>query len=180
MGCRDMFDDRQPQSGASGGASPRWVDPIEPFEDAVELRGGDADALVRNADVDTAPGRLRHDGHRRPSGAVDDGVLDQVPQRYDELVPVSEDRVAPDPTGDQLHALVGGVNAHPVDGTFDDRVDGYGVHRLQRVVALQPRQLDDLLHQPRQPLALGAHAGGETLHGFRVVRCLGNRLREEL
>ena len=43
----------------------------------------------------------------------------------------------------------------------DDLVDVDRARLVQRVVALQPGQLDDLLHQPGQPVALGLHPAGE-------------------
>ena len=51
----------------------------------------------------------------------------------------------------------------------DRRVDGDRDRRLERVVALQPGQLDDLLDQPREPLALDQHPVGEALDRLGVV-----------
>ena len=56
-------------------------------------------------------------------------------------------------------------------------VDRAGV--LQRVVALQPGQFDDLLDQPAQPGRLDPHPAGEPLHGLRVVGGLGDRVGEQ-
>ena len=50
---------------------------------------------------------------------------------------------------------------------------------VDRVVALQPRQLDDLLHQPGQPLGLGDHPAGEPLHRLGVVGRVVHGLGEQ-
>ena len=44
-----------------------------------------------------------------------------------------------------------------------------GTGLVERVVALEAGQLDDLLHQPDQPLALGEHPAGEPLDGLGIV-----------
>ena len=67
-----------------------------------------------------------------------------------------------------------------VDGAGDDVVDVDRLRVLERVVALQPRQLDDLLHQPAQPRALGLHAAREPDHRLRVVGRLLHRLGEQV
>ena len=41
--------------------------------------------------------------------------------------------------------------------------------RLERVVALEARELDDLLDEPGEPVALGEHPATEPLDGHRVV-----------
>ena len=51
---------------------------------------------------------------------------------------------------------------------------------VERVVALEPGELDDLLHQPGEPLALGVHPAGEALHCLGVVGRVDDRVREEL
>ena len=51
--------------------------------------------------------------------------------------------------------------------------------RLERVVALEPGQLDDLLDQLGEPVALGQHPPGEALHGLGVVGGVGDRLGEQ-
>ena len=59
----------------------------------------------------------------------------------------------------------------------DDLVDRHRARRLERVVALEPGQLDDLLHEPGEPVALGDHPLGEPLHGLRVVGGVARRPR---
>ena len=44
-----------------------------------------------------------------------------------------------------------------------------GCGLVERVVALEPGQLDDLLHQPGEPVALGLHPAGEPLDRLGVV-----------
>ena len=50
---------------------------------------------------------------------------------------------------------------------------------LERLVVLQPGELDDLLHQPVQPGRLGLHPRGEPQHRLRVVGGLLHRLGEQ-
>ena len=54
----DVADDRQPEPGAAGVAAAGAVDPVEAFEDALEVAGRDADAVIahdeRDAVVDDA------------------------------------------------------------------------------------------------------------------------------
>ena len=61
-----------------------------------------------------------------------------------------------------------------------DRVDVDGLRLRERVVALQPGQLDDLLDEPGQPGALGLHPPGEPDHRLRVVGGLLDRLGEQV
>ena len=60
------------------------------------------------------------------------------------------------------------------------RVDRDGVDLVERVVALQPGELDDLLDQPVEPLALGPHPGREAVHGRGVVGGLVDRLGQQV
>ena len=46
-------------------------------------------------------------------------------------------------------------------------------------MALQPGQLDDLLHELGEPVALGEHPPGEALHGLGVVGRVGDGLGEQ-
>ena len=48
----DVLDDGQPQPGAACGARSRRVGPVEPLEDPALVVAVDADALVRDRDLD--------------------------------------------------------------------------------------------------------------------------------
>ena len=65
--------------------------------------------------------------------------------------------------------------ATPMTSSMLDRGRG-----LQRVVGLQPGQLDDLLHEPGEPVALGEHPAREPLDRLRVVARVGDRLGQQL
>ena len=52
--------------------------------------------------------------------------------------------------------------------------------RVERVVVLEPGQLDDLLHQPGQAVGLRQHPAGETAYGDRVVGRVAHGLGEQL
>ena len=60
-----------------------------------------------------------------------------------------------------------------------DRIEADQLGRPQRIVPLQPGQVDDVLHQLGQPTGLGLHPAGEPTHGLRVVRGVEQRLREQ-
>ena len=72
---RDVLDDGQPEPGAAGGARSGRVDPVEALEDPVQVRLGDADALIGSATDDRrrTRGRRASLGHpptvRRPPDA---------------------------------------------------------------------------------------------------------------
>ena len=51
--------------------------------------------------------------------------------------------------------------------------------RLERVVGLQPGQLDDLLDQPAEPVGLGEHPLREPLDRLGVVRGVGHGLGQQ-
>ena len=66
------------------------------------------------------------------------------------------------PPGDDRDVPVGGVHHGDVDRPLDHVVDVHHGRRLERLVALEPRELDDLLHHPGQPVALGEHPAGRS------------------
>ena len=80
----------------------------------------------------------------------------------------------------QLDLAGGGVGEALVDGAGDDLVGLDGDRLVERVVALEPGELDDLLHQPGEALALGVHPAGEALHGLGVVGGVDDGVGEQL
>ena len=81
--------------------------------------------------------------------------------------------------GHQGDVLGGRVDGAGVDRGGHDVVDPHLHRHLQRVVALEARQLDDLLDQPGEPVALVQHPAGEALHGLGVVGGLVDRLGQQ-
>ena len=73
-----------------------------------------------------------------------------------------------------------GVGDVLVDRPGDDLVDLDIDGLVERVVALEAGELDDLLHQPGQALALGVHPAGEALHRLGVVGGVDDGVGEQL
>ena len=80
----------------------------------------------------------------------------------------------------QLDLADAGVGEALVDRAGDDLVDLDGHRLVERVVALEAGELDDLLHQPGEPLALGVHPAGEPLHRLGVVGGVDDGVGEQL
>ena len=82
-------------------------------------------------------------------------------------------------TADQVDAA--GLRREPaaVDGLGDHVVQAHQRRRLERVVALQAGQLDDVLHQPGQAVGLVLHPAGEPAYGLRVVRRVDQGLGQQ-
>lgn len=195
-----MLDDGQPQTGSPGGAGAGGVDAVEALEDALLVLVGDADALVGDGDLDEVPAGRGHPPHRDADpGAgrgVVDGVLHEVAQGGGELAPVAPHGQAAAGTGRLPVRAVGAAVGHghvrghgdllggglvpaAVDGLGDQLVHGNRFGVLQRVVVLHPGEVDQLLHQVRQPGRLHLHPAGEALHGLRVVRGPHDRLGQQ-
>jgi hypothetical protein len=81
MAPRDGPDDEETQPAAAAGADGDGRGhTVEPPEDALQFSGGNADALVGDADGKAVVGGfLEHDLHVHLIGRVLDGVVDQVP-----------------------------------------------------------------------------------------------------
>ncbi|CUR55454.1 hypothetical protein NOCA2270089 [metagenome] len=179
MGGCDVLDDGQPESGAPGGPMTGRVHAVEPLEDAVDLGRRDADALVGDRDVDGAGVAACRDQHRRLGAGVGDSVGDEVADGDHDLFGVAEDLQAGLARGDDGDVLGAGVDRTGVDRGGDHLVDGERPRCVEGVVALQPGELDDLLHQAGQPVALGEHAAGEPLDRLGVLRGLLDGLGEQ-
>ena len=165
----DVLDDRQPEPGPSGRPRSGGVHAVEALEDPVQVALVDADALVGHSDLHQLTRGAYPDGDLGVRLAVGHGVLDQVAQRDDELRLVAQHLQSRLPAGGQPDVPVLGVNAAAVEGARDDLVDLDRFRRLDRIVVLQPRQVDDLLDKAGEPTALLLHPPGEPAHGLRVV-----------
>ena len=103
-------------------------------------------------------------------GGVGQGVVDEVGHGGDQQVGVAVDAgAAAGASSSTVSSAPGAAGAQPVDGLSDHRADVQQLGRLQRVGHLQPRQVDDLLHEPGQPVGLPLHPAGEPPHRLRVV-----------
>ncbi len=175
-----MLDHGESEPGAARGPVPGGIDPVEPLEDPVQLVGRDADATVGHADVHGGLVRARRDHDRGSLGGVGDRVGHEVAHRDGDLLAVAEDDESVGAGLDELDVPRGGVGDALVDGPRDDLV---GVDRpglVERVVALEAGELDDLLHQPGQPVALGLHPSREPLHRLRVLGGVDHGVGEQL
>src|SRR5437016_5074964 len=74
----DVFDDGQAQARAAHFPGARAVDAVETLEDAIEVGGGDADAVVLDFDRDGLVVVAGGDADYAAVGCVLDGVVDQV------------------------------------------------------------------------------------------------------
>ena len=174
----NVADDGEAETGAAGLAAAGAVDPVEAFEDALEVALGDADALVGDGDVDRlAIGRSGH-GDRGVLVGVLDRVVEQVADRGHELPPLADDREARarlddlDLDAPQVRAL-----AHPVDGLGDHQVHGDGLAD-RRALDLDATQLEEVVDRATDAVRLVHESLGQALtHALVVFRV--QRLREQ-
>ena len=130
-------------------------------------------------EISTWSSSARGDDHAGALGGVGDGVGDQVADRGADLLLRAEDLQAVLAARDHDDLLGRRLDGARVDGGGDRRVDVDHDGRLERVVALEPGELDDLLHQPGEPVALDLHPVGEALHRLGVVGGVDDRLGEQ-
>ena len=141
--------------------------------------GRDADALVDHRDLDLVALGAGRDDHARAAVGVGDGVGDEVADRGADLLLRPEDLQAGSPRDSTVICLAAASMAlvSTAVATAASRSTMTGL--LERVVALQPGQLDDLLHELGEPVALGEHPPGEALDGLRVVGGVVDGLGEQ-
>ena len=193
-----MLGDGQAKPRAARGPRPRRIDPVEPFEYAVQRRRGDADALVDHANRHGAWVLAQRDAHadRRVFGRVADGVFDEVLHGHGEGLPVDHDGdvalrlvvrggVSVDrrllaaqrqPYGDVLRT---GLHQVLADGRAHHRHGGYALRLEHRRRVLRALQFDQVGHQFGQPRGLLGDAAGEIPHGARVIRRVGDGFGEQ-
>ena len=109
------------------------------------------------------------DGDAGVPGRVGDRVDEQVAQRGEQLPLVAVDEALARIARDELDVLAGRLRAHLVDGAPHEVVDVDHLGAGERVVALQPGQVDDVLHEMAEPRGLHLHALGEVAHLVGVV-----------
>ena len=179
MGRRDVLDDGQTESGPTGGPVSSGVDAIEALEDPVDLARRDADALVGDRDVDAAVVPARGHENRGSVGGVGDRVGHQVPDCDHDLLGVPQHLQAAFAGGHDGDLLGRRVDCAGVDRGGDHVVDTERLRSLERVVALEPRELDDLLDQSGQPFTLLEHPTRKALDRLGVVGCVVDGLRQQ-
>ena len=179
MGGRDVLDDREAEAGATGGAVPGRVDPVEPLEDPVDLVGSGCRCPGRrprsrpsSVGLARRPAPWSRRRSRRPRWRPG-----WRPRRR----PARRCRRPRGPASPPVTTMIRGRRRRSalVSTARDHVVDRHRDRRLERVVALQPGQLDDLLHQPGEPVALGQHPAGEPLDRLRVVGGVVDRLGQQ-
>ena len=175
----DVLDDRQAQPGAAGVARARGVHPVEPLEHALLLGRGDADPLVDDRDLHEVAVGAHPDADVRRLAGVRDGVVQQVAHRGDQQVVLAEHARAAHPADVEPDVLGLRGRAGAVDGLRQDRVHVDQPDLPERARHLQPGQLDDLVHQRRQPRGLRLHPAREPAHRLRVVGGVLDRLGEQ-
>ncbi len=130
--------------------------------------------------ISTAPSRRADgDGDAGALRAVVHGVLDEVADGGDELRLAAAHGQPALAAAHDLDAAGRGGRAGAVDGLGDHLVDRHEVLLGQRVGALQPREVDELLHQPGQPAGLVLQPAGEAAHRGRVLARVEQRLGEQ-
>src|SRR5690606_38980942 len=120
----DVADYRQAQTGAAGLSAASTIDPVEPFEDPLQITGGDARSVVRDRQVHPGTVGARREVHRTAGLGVLHGVVEQVVGRGHELSAVAH------------HSQTGGDLRHferdvaPLGGAADtvDRLGHQQVH----------------------------------------------------
>ena len=126
---------------------------VEGLEDPLALALGDARAAVDDADDDARPDQPRADQDRLAL-AVDDGVLEQVGEGALELGRVGAERRQLG-VERQPHRLAAGADRVPRRLQQPRQIDRLAA-RLG-VPGLQPRDVEQVLDQAREPLALLDH-----------------------
>lgn len=178
-----MFDDRETEARAARLAGAGRVDAVEALEDALLVLVGDADALVGHGDLDELSAGRGHPagGYAHPGAGrgVVHGVLDEVAEGGGELAAVAPDPQVGGTAGGHGDLLGAGLVAAAVDGLRDELVDADGLGVLQRVVVLDPGEVDELLDQIGEPGRLYLHAAREARHRLGVVMGVHDGLGEE-
>ena len=142
-----VLDDRQSQACAARGARARGVRPVEALEDAVQVVGRNPDALVLDVDLHHAAVGARGDSHPGVIRRIRDRVAHEIAQGREDLLAVADHLGSGCADDDEFDAASVSEGAHLVDGLDDHRVDLEDSGAGERIVALQARQLDDVVDE---------------------------------
>ena len=152
----DPAGDGEAEAGAAVARRARRVEPVEALEDAGRVGFGDAGALVEDLDHDAAV--VAAGAHL--DGAAARGVAHRVLEQVgDDLVHALGVAVGGEVAGLDVHrdrdgGLVQLLLAHRVlEQRLDAELGALERHRAR----LEPGQVEELLHEPAEPLDLGEH-----------------------
>ncbi|VXB79402.1 hypothetical protein PSCLAVI8L_180245 [Pseudoclavibacter sp. 8L] len=174
-----MPHDAQAEARPARASGTSLVDAEEALEDAPLILRGDADALVRDGDLDGVVDESRADPHPRVRRRVLDRVGHEVREAHEEVSPLAVDErihVVAEHDVDAAHL---GGHARLVDGEREDLVDRDELRVCEGVARLQPGQLDELVGDRGQAQALLAEPPREVLDLLHVTRRLRDGLREQ-
>ena len=152
---------------------------VERLEHARAVVVADPVAGVGDLDLDAAVRRLGEHGHRAVGRRVADRVLDQVEQHALDLLGVRARRLLLAHVGAHADALRVGLGAQRVDRLLDELVERHLLERPLDVARLQPRQLEQVVDQPREHVDVRAHLPEIAAPGLRVDDVVADRLGEQ-
>ena len=169
----------RPEPGAAGLAAAGPVDPVEALEDAVEVAGRDADAVVGDHAARPIGRRVRPHLDGRAGVGVLHAVLEEVGQRRHELAAVAEHGEAPRRlVDDDVDVALVGERRTRSTASATSSADG---HHL-RSAAGRPARCGDSSSRSSMMRAdavgLGDHALGQAAHERGVV-LVGDRLGQQ-
>ncbi len=113
------------------------------------------------------------------AGRVGDRIRQEVAQGCQELTLVAVQEAAGRLTHLDLDLLPRGERAHFVHGSTDEVVDTDDLRSRERIISLQPGQVDDVLHERAEPSRLDLHALGEVADLLLIVGRSQERLGEK-
>ena len=153
---------------------------VEALEDPELLGLGDADALVHDGELDRRTVHAVDTDHdARPVLAVRHGVVHEIAQRHHELALAAEHGNIAGAGLLECDVPAGGDRTCSIERCAHHVVERDRLGRGQRVIGLQPRQLEQLTDELGQAGGLDLHAPGEALHRHRVLARILDRLGEQ-
>lgn len=176
MAVEDVLDDGEAEARSALLAAGGGIDPVEPFGQARQVLGSDARALVAHRDLDLRrPVLLRRqgvEGDRDPAAVttIFHGVLDQVLDHPQDLVPVAQHAVRPgrgvERDGD---AALAGDRPQRIGDLAGERHDVDPLRRRHVDAQLDARERQEVVDQPRHAQGLHPHDAEEALPRLGVV-----------
>ena len=169
-----MLDNGEPQPRAAGGMA--LVHPVEPLEHPSLGLPGNADAGVRHRDPGTEGGVLHRDGDAAVWPVVGDGVVAEV---IDDLLHDLGHAPHQGPVAPQLggHLLPLGRRGQLLQHGPCLPVQVHGLPLAQAAALVQTGELDDVVHQPDEPLGLPVDVPGEVGDVLRLHQAVAQDLR---
>ncbi len=144
--------DGEPKPGAGGGAGQAAVDPVEAVEDALAVLRRDAGPLVFHPHHQLVAADLGADVDGRGLPGVLGRVLDQIPQHNLDALRVGEQRGQ---VWRQVHLqAVAGIRVRPPGGVMHQVFQPAGSPLHLQAPRLDARHIQQVVHQPAQPVGL--------------------------